>query len=219
MARHTSILDSQTYEQSLREKEKNEVFSRWTKERLSTLREAVTAHDVLRYFGVSLKHDGSSQEEQISCPFHGKDNRPSARVYPPTGPSPSGLYCWTCQKRWDIVGIWKMFHGDDKMKFTVALRGLESAFGIIAPDVPEFYDEDEKEDTSQRFEEVQRLLQVCENRLLESRSSFDMHGYLTVGKLLDALYYAMDQDVMPLDGVEVRARLVLDKIGEKIRSA
>lgn len=218
MARHTSIQDSQTFQQAIREKEKNEVFFRWTKERLETLRGNVTAHDVLRHFGVSLRHDGSTQEEQISCPFHGKDNRPSARVYPQTGPSPSGLYCWTCQKRWDIVGLWKMFYGDDQMKFSVALRGLESAFGIIAPDVPEFY-EDDFEDNSERFEEVQYLLRVCESRLLEAKPSFDMTGYLTLGKLLDALYYAIDQDSMSLDGVEIRARMVLNKIGEKIRSA
>jgi len=211
----------QGYEKSVREKEKNETFSRWNKQRLDTLRAAVSAHDVLRHFGVSLKSGTSTSEEQISCPFHGDDKKPSARVYPEGGSSPSGVYCWTCQKRWDIVSLWKNFHGDETMKFGVALRGLEKAFGIVAPDAPEYdYIEDGVDEAKEeKLDEVYQLLHVCENRLKEGKPCFDMRGFLTIGKLLDSLYHALERELITPEDAEKRARLILDKIGEKIRSA
>lgn len=214
-------IGDQGYERSQKEKERKDSFSRWTGKRLETLRAAVSAHDVLRYFGATLKAGGSEAEEQISCPFHGDDKKPSARVFPAQGSSPSGVYCWTCQKRWDIVSLWKNFHGDDTMKFTVALRGLEKAFGIIPPDAPEYdyVEEGPDEAREEKLDEIYRLLQVCENRLREAKPVFDMRGYLTVGKVLDGLYHSLDHDMLTLEETEKRIRMVLDKIGEKIRSA
>lgn len=220
MRRSSTSSRDTTFDDSLMETEKNQSFRRWTRQRLDTLRETVTAHDVLRYFGTELKAGGSTAEEQISCPFHGDDRKPSARVYPQHGPSHSGVYCWTCQKRWDIVALWKNFHGDEAMKFTAALRGLEKAFGIVPPDAPEFdIEADEPEVDHEKLEAVERLLQVCENRLREAKPSFDMRGFLTVGKLLDGLYFAIDNELLPLEDVEARARLVLNKVGEKMRNA
>jgi hypothetical protein len=37
-------------------------------------------------------------EEQIHCPFHGVDNKKSARYYKTT----DTMYCWVCKKKWDI---------------------------------------------------------------------------------------------------------------------
>jgi len=107
------------------------------------------------------------------------------------------------------------------MKFTVALRGLEKAFGIIPPDAPEYDYEDDYSPTvnQEKLEDVQRLLQVCENRLREAKPSFDLVGFMTIGKLLDSLYNALEHDMLTLEDIEKRARLVLDKIGEKIRGA
>ncbi len=38
------------------------------------------------------------EEEQISCPFHGVDNKKSARYYRET----DTFYCWVCRKVWDV---------------------------------------------------------------------------------------------------------------------
>lgn len=44
----------------------------------------------------SLNHE---VEQQISCPFHGSDSKPSARYYPES----NSMYCFTCKKSWDVI--------------------------------------------------------------------------------------------------------------------
>jgi hypothetical protein len=210
---------SNALREAFQESEKSEVLSTWFRNRMDALRESVSAHDVLRYFHVSLHYEGSGHQEQISCPFHGNDRRPSARVYPQEGTSSSGLYCYVCRKRWDIVGLWKEFSGDPTMRFTYAISGLESAFGIIVPDAPSFEDLERDNGPSQRALEVAEVVNVCERRLRQGKSSFEMAAFFTIGRLLDQLHYAMNKGSLDLDEIERRARLLLDKIGEKIRNA
>jgi len=38
-------------------------------------------------------------EAQLRCPFHGKDNKPSARYYRAT----QSMFCWVCYKSWDVI--------------------------------------------------------------------------------------------------------------------
>ena len=40
-------------------------------------------------------------EAQLRCPFHGQDNKPSARYYRET----QSMFCWVCHKRWDVIGF------------------------------------------------------------------------------------------------------------------
>lgn len=40
-----------------------------------------------------------TDETQLRCPFHGKDNKPSARYYKTT----QSMYCWVCLKSWDVI--------------------------------------------------------------------------------------------------------------------
>jgi hypothetical protein len=199
-----------------RERDHSEAYGHWIRMRASTLVDSVTAHDILRHFNINLKF-GDDQEEQISCPFHGADVKPSARVYP-AGASRSGLYCWVCQKRWDIFGIWKQFHGDDQMKFTEVVRGMEGAFGIIPPEMPAPDYEPEDSGPSERERQVVDLLEVCERRLRQAKPHFALKGFMTVGKILDQLYFALRTRTADLKEVEGKARMVLDKIGEKIRA-
>lgn len=210
-------MDDMDYQGYLRKQEKNDNFRRWLDDRLRKLLEQVTAHDVLRHFGVDVKGD---HEVQISCPFHGVDRKPSARVYPTQGTSRSGVYCYTCMKRWDIVGLWKNFHGDTEMKYTAALRGLEQAFSVTPPDAPVFgYNDEGVAVDAEKQQEVKTLLEVCERRLKEGRASFTRQGYLTVGRLLDALHYDFGGGHLAPHEIESRARMILDKIGEKVRAA
>ena len=40
-------------------------------------------------------------ETQFKCPFHGNDNKPSARLYRKT----QTCWCWVCQKKWDLISF------------------------------------------------------------------------------------------------------------------
>jgi hypothetical protein len=203
---------------ALRKSEQNDAYKEWVRERTETLKSNVTAHDVLRHFGVTLKYAGSSNEEQISCPFHGQDKDPSARVYPESARSPSRVWCFVCQERWDIFALYKRFANQDDAKFTQILLGLEKSFGIITPEGPS-YDRQEKSGPSEEEHELMDLLAVCERRLRQAKPSFEMMGFFRVSKVLDHLHYDVENRKIDISEARKRAQLILDKIGEKIRRA
>lgn len=208
------------FREALRKAEKNEVYSEWVRQRADTLRSGVSVHDVLRHFGHDLKYAGEDHEEQISCPFHGEDASPSARVYPGDARSPSHIWCWVCNERWDVFSLWKKFQGNTDEKFTAVMLGLERAFGIITPEGPKMdYKSSRQQGPTEEEHEVLDLLALCERRLREAKPKFEMKGFLVVGRLLDQLHAAMVARTIDVVGAEQRARALLDKIGEKIRSA
>jgi len=196
---------------------RNTVYKMWVDQRVEVLLDKVSAHDVLRHFWVELKYHDDSREEQILCPFH-SDSIPSARLHPQQGDSRSGLYCFTCRKRWDIFGLWREFSGDPEMKFTMILRGLEKAFGIITPEAPDMSREPVQRGPTEEELAVLRLLGVCECRLRSSKEAFTMNGFLTVGRILDNLHYRMAHQTIDLETAEKVARQILEKIAEKLRS-
>lgn len=193
----------------------------WIYQRKDTLLQKVTAQDVLRHFGVNLKFTSGDHSEQILCPFH-DDSRPSARVYPSQGSKPSAFYCFTCGgKPKDIFGLWKEFKGDPEMKFTVILRGLEDAFGIETPEPPkrDFFAPEALRGPSEEELEVRDLLSVCERRLRDAKSNFNMNGFLLVGQCLDRLHFRLGKGSIELAAAKSVMRKILDKISEKMRAA
>jgi hypothetical protein len=191
----------------------------WVDQRKEALLEKVSAHDVLRYFGVDLKFGGDHQEEQICCPFHG-DSNPSARVFPDIGGRPSHVFCYVCRgKGWDIFALWKLFNSDPEMKFTAVLRGLEKAFGLTTPEAPDMSRDPIQQGPTEEELVVIKLLDACENRLRNNKAVFALEAFLKIGKLLDQLHYQVELQLINLDEAEERIRQVLAKISEKVRSA
>jgi hypothetical protein len=60
--------------------------------------------DVMQHYDVKFAYNPKfADEAQFSCPFHGKDNKPSARYYRST----QTCYCWVCRKKRDVVSFIK----------------------------------------------------------------------------------------------------------------
>jgi hypothetical protein len=199
----------------------NGAVREWINLRKSALLDKVSAHDVLRQFGVNLRFSGSSQSEQILCPFH-DDSRPSAKVYPSEGGKPSKFYCFTCRgKALDIFALWANFKGDPDMKFTQVLRGLEETFGLETPEPPARGNEayESLRGPSEEDLEVKDLLGVCERRLRDAKPSFKLEGFLVVGQCLDRLHYRIEKGLLKTAEARVIIRKVLDKISEKMRAS
>ena len=200
-----------------RDIEQSDSAKHWVKQRVSVLHNRVTADDVLARNGISLRYNGS-KEEQLSCPFHGQDNKPSARFYPESVKGPSHVWCFVCQEKgWDCIGLWKKFTGFEG-RFTGLLRDLERSYGITPPEPPRFgtYEADEVQDEA--VDEVKKLFGVCERRLRSAKRCFDMRPYLTLGSVLDRLAFALNEGALtPTKALPV-LRTVLDKIGEKERA-
>jgi hypothetical protein len=206
-----------TFEETQTEFQRSEAYKAWVQSRVETIRSRVSAHDVLRLNGIELKNSVGDKAESILCPFH-SDNSPSAKVHPQIGQSPSGLYCFTCQERWDVFALWKKF-GREDMRFTEVLFGLERAFGIVTPEMPKDAWSFVKKGPSAEETEARDLLEVCEKRMRSvARESFPSEAFFSLGSILDGLHHAAEMQSIPWVGISARARAVLDKIGSKVRS-
>lgn len=91
------------------------------KELMEKINEAVKMSDLLEEFGTTLRTP--MVEEQISCPFHGRDSKPSCRHYPDT----NTIYCFTCKKSWDPI---RFIMGKRGMRFKEALDYFGKKYGI-----------------------------------------------------------------------------------------
>jgi len=196
----------------------------WVRTRIEQIHRIVSAHDVLqRRGGIDFKST-SGREEQFSCPFHGKDTKPSARIYPESARSPSHAWCFVCQERWDAIALWRKFNGDgDDVPFTRTLTQMEQAYGITKPAMPqELWGAGEESAVSPDLLAFDSLYDVCENRLKFARPIYyklgDMTGYLAASCILDKMRHRVDKrQVSPEKGSEV-LRQLLGKIGGKVQA-
>jgi hypothetical protein len=86
---------------------------------------------------VMLKYDVKFQfdphlanEVQYKCPIHGRDNKPSARLYNST----KSCYCWVCRKSWDVVYFTKDM---EKLSLTDTLSYLVNLYKIDVSSIPD----------------------------------------------------------------------------------
>lgn len=195
---------------------RDEVFRRkliqdWVRLRVDNIHARITAYDVLAQHQVMVPTP--DREHQISCPFHGQDAHPSARYYPETPGSRSHVWCFYCRKSWDVIGLWREFHGQD-VPFTRTLLEIEKAFGLETPEMPRLPSRPKVDPNLKRY---QTLAEACESRLVAEKANFDMRSYFILCVLLDRVYGAVASNrVTAAQGCE-RLRKILDKIGEKVR--
>ena len=186
----------------------------WMKDRVEVLHHRVSAHDVLSHFGVRLRY-GGNREEQISCPFHGKDNKPSARFYPESPRGSSHVWCFVCQEQWDCIKLWKRFSGFEG-KFGSLLHDMERSYGIIPPEMPRGAREVQIDEEA---EEVERLFEATESRLRNSLPAYKgtggMRAYLTLGSVLDRLRHARAEGKVSHKKAKDVLRQILAKVRER----
>ena len=196
----------------------NEVEKRWFKERTTAIHESITAFDVLRANGVDLSQGADDREEQFSCPFHGEDKKPSARIYPDREDNPSHVWCFVCQEPgWDAIGLWRKFNN---LTFGQALHRLEREFGLTTPEVPDgAFEEPEEEGGRDAFK---RTYVACEARLVSSKAAYraqaDMRGYLNVGSILDRTRFQVDNDLWTPERGILILQALLDRIHAKTKA-
>lgn len=190
---------------------KTDAYKQWVRARVAAIHERISAADVLRQNGVRLRY-GGNKPEQISCPFHGKDNRPSARFHPGEGRSPSGIWCFVCNKRWDAIGLWREFAGFEG-SFGGLLRTIERAYGIDPPDAPALQADEPEEDV-----ELAQLFEACERRLRNGKRAFTLDSFAVVSSVLERLYFRTEKGTIAAGEAKAILRKTLDRIGEKERA-
>lgn len=125
---------------------------------------------------------------QVHCPFHSHDAHASARIYD-TGT----MYCFYCNKVWDIVSFVKDLRNLD---FSKACLYVEEAFGLKRPDVEEVYKQHE---TLAQFLEKSKVEKMkvmdfdknfirVNDKLMYNRKNFSLKDYSRYFNFLDNLY-------------------------------
>lgn len=190
----------------------------WYRQRVDQVHQRVSAFDLLRRNGVTIRQSSDTRAEQIHCPFHGQDKKPSARVYPDSARGPSGVWCWVCRRPWDVIGLQMQFSG---CNFSQALTELERGYGLTTPEMPEGVRENVDE-TDEALNEFEILYDTCERRLRDARDVYhqlgDLKGFLQASTILDRVHHGVivTRRMSPSKGSDV-LRKTLDKIGQKIR--
>lgn len=108
---------------------------------LTKIRDLILEHldltQIMIDYGVEFIYNPLYMDEvQLRCPFHGKDNKPSARLYKAT----NTCYCWVCQKRWNGIDFIKEKEG---FSYSAAINYILKKFNIdisSIPDMPEKVD-------------------------------------------------------------------------------
>jgi hypothetical protein len=198
----------------------DEIRNEWYRRRVAAIHEVVTAYDVLRQNGVSFDQAADDRAEQISCPFHGSDNKPSARIYPAENDGHSHVWCYVCQEAgWDAIGLWRKFNND--LTFSQALSSLERAYSLPTLEPPKDFSADAKPDEDDEARaRFKQYYTSCESRLFNQKDVYkrldDMVGYLSAGSVLDKVRFRVDSNLWSPDkGIQVLEQL-LDKIREKV---
>ena len=94
------------------------------------LNSQVSIYDLFDQADPRVKYLTKDKPCQISCPFHGKDTHPSARVYPDS----NSFRCFYCSKSWGAVTFWaesnQYFKSDGSLDIMRATEDLSARYGI-----------------------------------------------------------------------------------------
>lgn len=167
----------------------------WVSRRAFAVRRVYTAYDVLREKGIEEVPDESTPT-QIACPFHGQDNKPSARYYPRSGNKHDYVRCFKCRENWDCVNLYAKFRG---VRFMDALSELERRFRIKTPQRPEigaFTDPAERGSgyVSAEWRDVPRVLSLLERKVMRAKDRCGMVDFVKLCRVLDAVAYDFDKE-------------------------
>jgi hypothetical protein len=163
---------------------------KWIKARVDAVSERYTTYDALIEAGVKLIDRDT--ELQISCPWHGPDNTPSARYY--AGQDPH-FHCFACKLHMRGIDIFAKLHG---INFMQALSELERRFGIKVTESPET-DIKIPVDKSGVYEshawsDIPRVIDMMESKLLRMKNHVSLIDYVKWCRVLDAIRWDLDHN-------------------------
>lgn len=88
---------------------------------VGAIKDQVRIYQLLADYGVTFI--GGGEPEQLHCPFHYPDTNRSCRVYPEN----DSLYCFVCDKTWDVIEFVK---DKEELTFGQAVRFLRSKYDV-----------------------------------------------------------------------------------------
>jgi hypothetical protein len=162
------------------------------KKRVLEVIRSYSSYAALTENGVELIDEAT--DLQIRCPWHGVDERPSARYY---GGSNGNFHCFACKLHLNSVGIYAKFKN---IKFMQALTELERRFNI-KPEGQKIWSEIEKpvDKSGSKYEseswgDLPRLVALLENKLIRVRNNISIVDFVRWCRIVDAVQWDFDHN-------------------------
>jgi len=135
---------------------------------------------VMEEYNVSFKHNPHlAAEVQFHCPFHGPDNKPSARLYNTT----KTCFCWVCRKTWNVISFIMEKEG---MYYKQALNYIPNRFHIDLSSIP---DDPTLEFPKITVSDIVISMKCIKSNLLDLRKKIPFEKYKTLCGVLLLLKY------------------------------
>jgi hypothetical protein len=191
----------------------------WVRRRTAAVHEKYSAFDALIEHGVDAIPDEHTPT-QVACPFHGADNKPSARYYPTDGRKPDYLRCFKCKENWRSIDLYAKYKG---LRWMEALSDLERRFRLKIPRKPEVEEyvepaERRSDYASDAWGDVQRVLNVLEGKLVRLRNRAPLADYVRFCRVIDAvqwdLSHAAGKQNPDMVKALIRLREMMDAVPE-----
>jgi len=164
----------------------------------SKLKERILAkidlgHVMLDYNVDFVYNPNKSNEVQFRCPFHGKDNKPSARFYRET----QSAFCWVCHKRFDAIAFIMEKVG---LSYGGALRHLIQRYNIDISDIPDGPDiQYDKSIEKSSIPEVRRIMANINMKLKQLKYKIPFNKYNALCAVYDNLIFKVSKEKDVLD--------------------
>lgn len=143
-------------------------------------------------YGVSFSYDPiKADEAQFRCPFHGADNKPSARYYRAT----QSCFCWYCKKRWDVIGF---VRDKEKLSYIDALNFLVRRYNVDLAGIPDKPTIIHKQKVSLNHSEIQYRYIKGRLRSMRGKIPFEKYRALAGAYMMACYQGSIGQDIMPL---------------------
>jgi len=133
----------------------------------------VDTFSVLKELGIDIPDADSSY--QIKCPFHGADNKPSARYYAAAESDPAHFYCFKCRIR--MIGP-ELKAKQRRESVETIVREIELRYNLPLEEISE---------DSQELD-ISKFIFYCERKIRRLRSSMSLEDFLECVDTLDDAY-------------------------------
>ena len=147
--------------------------------------------DIMVSYNVEFQYDPRlASEVQCKCPFHGRDTKPSARLYNGT----NTFFCWVCRKTWDVVSF---IQEKENFYYKQAIFYILNRFRIDTSSIPDTPQLDFREETIVQEDKRVSFHNIYTNILnLRKKIPFEKYRILCAGYLMVKYQDSLGEDVV-----------------------
>lgn len=171
--------------------------------RIANIKKYVSLLRVLKDYNLMPHSEMFVNEFQMRCPFHGKDEKPSARIYD----AGEKFHCFGCQRHFDVIDFFAEVAGIDAYPFGEkkknVYRAIEQKYAV--PKLAEVVRADIEKEKEKKAVSIEDRARSVEKKIIEKKRGLGLEKF---AKML----YVLDQ------AVETSRPDLLERLTEKLEA-